>query len=80
METIISIAIDFLKKYKEATFDEIFIEIQKRLMPKWEKQLPNESAEQILVRKRGELYKLLTIDGSFTPLGDNLWSLRSDLL
>lgn len=80
METIISIAIEFLKKHREAAFNEIFLEIQKRLMPKWERQLPNESAEQILIRKRGELYKLLTIDGSFTPLGENIWTLRSDLV
>ncbi|WP_434337029.1 DNA-directed RNA polymerase subunit delta [Mesomycoplasma conjunctivae] len=82
MDTIISVAKEFLSNKSEATFEEIFKQVQIRLMSKWEKELKGKykNAEQILIYKRGELYKLLTIDGNFIPLGDNVWTLRSDLV
>ncbi|MHA0297690.1 DNA-directed RNA polymerase subunit delta [Mesomycoplasma ovipneumoniae] len=80
MKTIISIAINFLKNRESAHFSDIFLEVQVALMSKWENQLPNLSTDKILTLKRGELYKLLTIDGSFVALGNNYWSLRSDIL
>ncbi|AJR11897.1 Uncharacterised protein [Mesomycoplasma dispar] len=79
MKTIISIAVNFLKNREQAHFSDIFLEVQTSLMAKWENQLPNLSTEKILTLKRGELYKLLTIDGNFVALGDNNWALRSDL-
>ncbi|AAV27356.1 hypothetical protein mhp013 [Mesomycoplasma hyopneumoniae 232] len=79
VKTIISIAIDFLKNRESAHFSDIFLEVQTSLMSKWENQLPNLSTDKILTLKRGELYKLLSIDGNFVPLGDNYWTLRSDL-
>ncbi|MDW2918987.1 DNA-directed RNA polymerase subunit delta [Mesomycoplasma ovipneumoniae] len=80
MKTIISIAINFLKNRESAHFSDIFLEVQVTLMSKWENQLPNLSTDKILTLKRGELYKLLTIDGSFVALGNNYWALRSDIL
>ncbi|MDF9627798.1 DNA-directed RNA polymerase subunit delta [Mesomycoplasma ovipneumoniae] len=80
MKTIISIAINFLKNRESAHFSDIFLEVQVVLMSKWENQLPNLSTDKILTLKRGELYKLLTIDGSFVALGNNYWALRSDIL
>ncbi|MCP9306743.1 DNA-directed RNA polymerase subunit delta [Mesomycoplasma ovipneumoniae] len=80
MKTIISIAINFLKNRESAHFSDIFLEVQIALMSKWENQLPNLSTDKILTLKRGELYKLLTIDGSFVALGNNYWALRSDIL
>ncbi|WP_337904861.1 DNA-directed RNA polymerase subunit delta [Mesomycoplasma ovipneumoniae] len=80
MKTIISIAINFLKNRESAHFSDIFLEVQVALMSKWENQLPNLSTDKILTLKRGELYKLLTIDGSFVALGNNYWALRSDIL
>ncbi|WP_337896133.1 DNA-directed RNA polymerase subunit delta [Mesomycoplasma ovipneumoniae] len=80
MKTIISIAINFLKNRESAHFSDIFLEVQVALMSKWENQLPNLSTDKILTLKRGELYKLLTIEGSFVALGNNYWALRSDIL
>ncbi|MBG0730507.1 DNA-directed RNA polymerase subunit delta [Mycoplasma sp. 'Moose RK'] len=80
MKTIISIAVEFLKTRENAHFNDIFLEVQTQLMSKWETQLPKSSPEKILTLKRGELYKLLTIDGNFVALGDNTWALRSDLV
>ncbi|MCN0158059.1 DNA-directed RNA polymerase subunit delta [Mesomycoplasma ovipneumoniae] len=80
MKTIISIAINFLKNRESTHFSDIFLEVQVALMSKWENQLPNLSTDKILTLKRGELYKLLTIDGSFVALGNNYWALRSDIL
>ncbi|WP_069096539.1 DNA-directed RNA polymerase subunit delta [Mesomycoplasma ovipneumoniae] len=80
MKTIILIAINFLKNRESAHFSDIFLEVQIALMSKWENQLPNLSTDKILTLKRGELYKLLTIDGSFVALGNNYWALRSDIL
>ncbi|WP_215772399.1 DNA-directed RNA polymerase subunit delta [Mesomycoplasma hyorhinis] len=76
MKTLITAAIEALKLNSQLSFNDLFNSILKDFLPKWKEELPNLSFDEILIRKKGELYKLLTVDGNFTMVGDNVWKLR----
>ncbi|APJ38189.1 DNA-directed RNA polymerase subunit delta [Mycoplasmopsis pullorum] len=78
MKTMLDIAIDVVvngtqKSYK---FDTIFDEIERQLKDYWEENLVTEqqSYEKLRVKKIGELYRLLTVDGRFIRNNDETWS------
>lgn len=80
MKTLITSAIDALKRNSELSFDDLFNMILKDFLPKWKEELPNLTFEGILIRKKGELYKLLTVDGHFMMVGNNIWKLRHNFV
>lgn len=80
MKTLITAAIEALKLNSQLSFNDLFNSILKDFLPKWKEELPNLSFDEILIRKKGELYKLLTVDGNFTMAGDNVWKLRHNFV
>ncbi len=64
-------------KGRDFTFDEIFDNAKSILLVSWQNNNPqNLSNDQILEKKSGETYKLLTIDGGFVRHEDGTWSKR----
>ncbi|MBN3534928.1 DNA-directed RNA polymerase subunit delta [Mycoplasma procyoni] len=77
MKTMIQLAIDSLENGKQLQFEEIFDYVKANLYDKWISQYSNISEEEeyeMLTRKRGELYKLLTVDSHFRRLNDGSWT------
>ncbi|MGL5205394.1 MAG: DNA-directed RNA polymerase subunit delta [Metamycoplasmataceae bacterium] len=62
---------------KQFTFQEIFDKVESILSNEWNnnntRSLNKEELKEI---KMGEIYKLLTLDGSFVRHEDNTWSKR----
>ncbi|UWD34251.1 DNA-directed RNA polymerase subunit delta [Mesomycoplasma molare] len=79
MKTMIVLAKEILEKEREMEFEKIFSHIQEKLQEKWNVSLnANEenAIENLLVKKRGELYRLLTVDSNFKRLNDGRWTLK----
>lgn len=57
-------------------FKEIFKVLENEFRPSWELEASKKeiSYEDLLTKKRGEIYKLLTIHGDFVKLKDNKWT------
>ncbi|QJR43932.1 DNA-directed RNA polymerase subunit delta [Mycoplasma miroungirhinis] len=75
-ETMLTISIKaFLdNKKEELDFETIFQYVKKHFMEKW--TIENNdllSEDKLLEKKRGELYKLLTVDRQFNRLADGRW-------
>ena len=64
------------------TFDEIFSTVSKKLLNNWKLEAgENISENELLEKKRGEFYKLLTIDSRFFRNNDGTWTaIRPDTL
>ncbi|ASI53630.1 DNA-directed RNA polymerase subunit delta [Metamycoplasma hyosynoviae] len=78
--TMTEIAYQILLERKTLTFDELFNSVKNVLLETWNEELSaNYTIEQIIEKKRGELYKLLTIDSKFFRNNDETWtSIRPD--
>lgn len=78
MKTIVSVIIDFMKKTKrnDLTFDEIFNQVEKELSGEWAKDT-TQDFDDIILNKKGETYKLLTIDGDFVRNDDGTFKLKN---
>lgn len=79
MKTIISVIHEYmsisLKQKSSHTFDEIFEQVEKQLSQQWAKD-NSKDLDDIILNKKGETYKLLTIDGSFVRNDDGTFSLK----
>ena len=73
---ILEIVLKFLKEKKEASFEEIFSEIQLQLESKWKRNFEETmNMDKIIAKKKGELFGYLNTDGRFIMLSDKRWSL-----
>lgn len=81
MKSILSIIKDFMKKEGNVgvsfTFDQIFEQVEKALSPEWAKN-KNIDFDEMVLNKKGETYKLLTIDGSFIRNDDGSFYLKNN--
>ena len=77
MKTILSVIKEYMEKEKrdDFTFEEIFQQVEKNLSADWAKELSQDFDEVILIKK-GETYKLLTIDGDFVRNDDGTFKLK----
>lgn len=62
---------------KNFTFDEIFMQVEKALSSDWAKR-KDIDFDEMLLRKKGETYKLLTVDGSFVRNDDGTFRLKTN--
>lgn len=78
MKTILSVIKEFMSKSKNKsyTFDEIFEQVEKQLSAEWAKNT-SKDFDDIILNKKGETYKLLTIDGSFIRNEDGTFQLKN---
>lgn len=78
MKTILDIIKNYMNKSKrdDFTFDEIFEQVEKELSGEWAKSI-NKDFDDILIDKKGETYKLLTIDGGFVRNEDGTFKLKN---
>ncbi|QZE12532.1 DNA-directed RNA polymerase subunit delta [Mycoplasma sp. Ms02] len=80
MKTMLDIALSVV--CEDATlsfeFDQIFEVVENNLKEHWNNTLvsENQSYDDLRVKKMGELYRLLTVDGRFVRDKDGLWSAR----
>ncbi|MBU4691296.1 DNA-directed RNA polymerase subunit delta [Mycoplasma zalophi] len=75
-ETMLTVSIKAFSdnKKEELSFETIFQYVKNRFIEKW--TLENNgvlSEDKLLEKKRGELYKLLTVDKTFNRLADGNW-------
>ncbi|MGL4252100.1 MAG: DNA-directed RNA polymerase subunit delta [Metamycoplasmataceae bacterium] len=64
-------------KEKQFTFQEIFDNVESILSEEWNSNNTRSlSKDDLKEVKMGEIYKLLTLDGSFVRHEDNTWSKR----
>ena len=77
MKTILSVIKEFMNKSKrdDYTFDEIFEQVEKQLSIEWAKD-NSQDFDEIIINKKGETYKLLTIDGDFIRNEDGTFKLK----
>ncbi|MBN4089289.1 hypothetical protein OF364_01420 [Mycoplasma enhydrae] len=74
-KTLLNIAEDILRGRKSIEFNALFDEIKEILFERWRNETdPNVNDEQLLLKKRGELYRLLTVDGKFFHNADGTWT------
>lgn len=62
-------------KDSDFTFEQLFEQVEKELSPEWAKNNTIDF-DEIVNNKRGETYKLLTVDGSFIRNDDGTFKLR----
>ncbi|AWX69293.1 DNA-directed RNA polymerase subunit delta [[Mycoplasma] anseris] len=79
--TMADVAESILNSHGKADFAKLFDETAKILFSKWRKEtIESISDEKMLEIKRGELYKLLTIDGRFFRNENGTWTtIRPDI-
>lgn len=81
MRTILSVIKDFMKSDKnigdDLTFDQIFEQVEKALSSEWAKH-KDLDFDEIVNKKKGETYKLLTVDGSFIRNDDGTFKLKDN--
>lgn len=74
-KTLLDVAEEILQKKQNLDFYTLFNSIQQVLFERWRNENDESvSDEQILLRKRGELYHLLTVDGRFFHNIDGTWT------
>ncbi|EFF41624.1 DNA-directed RNA polymerase subunit delta [Mycoplasmopsis alligatoris] len=80
MKTMIDLAIEVVSSDKDRwfTFEEIFEHVENNLRESWTNNFVNEKNdyEQIKTKKLGELYRFLTVTGSFSRNSDGLWKIN----
>jgi fructose-bisphosphate aldolase class II len=74
-KTILDISYSELKEKNFLTFDQLWEIVDKELSASWIEVFPNLDEKNIKKKKKGELYKLLCIDGRFIKNKEDQWSL-----
>lgn len=77
-KSMLEVAEVFLRTNKETTFNQLWLEISKQLKAHWKTEDKSISVPELEFKKRGELYKLLTLDGKFLRLRNSKWVLVED--
>ncbi|TPE58046.1 hypothetical protein FJO69_00345 [[Mycoplasma] falconis] len=73
--TLVDEAKNVLNGIESMSFAVLFNKISSKLFDRWREETPQEvSDEKLLEQKRGELYRLLTIDGAFFHNEDGTWT------
>ncbi|ENY53968.1 DNA-directed RNA polymerase subunit delta [Metamycoplasma alkalescens] len=76
-KTLLDVVEEILDGKDNMEFAKLFDMTQKILFPRWRNETdPNISDDAILLRKRGELYRLLTVDGRFFHNIDGTWTTK----
>ena len=75
MKLMLTVAFEFLDNKEQATFKQIFDEVKKELKTHWKKSFPTLTADQIDVKKKGELFTYLSTDGRFVMTDNTHWGL-----
>ncbi|MGX9358550.1 hypothetical protein ACWXVL_02110 [Mycoplasma sp. 128] len=81
-ETMLSTALEAFKTMNKEnlTFEQIYQYVREKFIQFWIEQFSqndnNFSEDEIDELKRGQLYKLLTIDGKFFRLADGRWTIN----
>ncbi|AIU33820.1 DNA-directed RNA polymerase subunit delta [Metamycoplasma hominis] len=71
----VDIAKEILDRHDALDFETLFNYVKDELLERWKEELTSSiSDEELLIKKRGELYKLLTIDGRFFKKVNGLWT------
>ncbi|MGZ9428444.1 3'-5' exonuclease [Mycoplasma sp. 1012] len=80
MDTMISLSVEVLSTKSYMQFEDIFTFVKNKLQKKWfEKgEFTHEEKELVLQKKRGELYRLLTVTSDFERLNDGTWKLKGN--
>lgn len=80
-KTMKEIVYDFIKNNGEVEFNKIWDEVESNQKEEWiQKYKPFEkSYDKIKEIKVGELYSLLTLEGTFTKKDEKIWVLTEDL-
>lgn len=81
MKSILSVIKKFMLEDKNQgesfSFDTLFEQVEKALSPEWAKR-NDIDFDEIILKKKGETYKLLTIDGSFIRNDDGSFKLKEN--
>lgn len=77
MKTILSVIKNYMEKTNrdDLTFEEIFEQVEKELSAEWAKNTSFDF-DDIIINKKGETYKLLTVDGNFIRNEDGTFKLK----
>ncbi|TPR54658.1 DNA-directed RNA polymerase subunit delta [Metamycoplasma neophronis] len=74
-KTLVDVAKEVLENHTKLDFKSLFEGVEAELFPRWRAETsPEISDEKLLENKRGELYRLLTIDGRFFHNEDGTWT------
>ncbi|QJG66245.1 hypothetical protein HGG64_00755 [Mycoplasma phocoeninasale] len=74
-KTLVDIAKETLGNSEGMEFRDIFEGVRERIFDRWRSETPQEiSDEKMLEAKRGELFRLLTVDGRFFHNEDGTWT------
>ncbi|MGX9358884.1 DNA-directed RNA polymerase subunit delta [Mycoplasma sp. 2575] len=74
-KTLLDITEEILNEKQNLDFYNLFNSIQKILLKRWRSEsIDTSTDEEILLKKRGELYRLLTVDGRFFHNADGTWT------
>lgn len=80
MKTILSVIKEYMQLDKnrgdDFSFEQIFEQVEKALSSEWAKQ-KDLDFDEIVNKKKGETYKLLTVDGSFIRNDDGTFRLKN---
>ena len=77
-KSMLEVAEEYLRLNKETTFNQLWNEISKELKSLWKTQNKVLSVPELEYIKKGEFYKLLTLDGKFLRLRNGKWVLIED--
>ncbi|UUD35058.1 hypothetical protein NPA07_04605 [Mycoplasmopsis caviae] len=83
MKTMLSIVLEYTSEKcqggKFVKFNDIFKEVRTSLSEKWSVEAATKEIDfkDLEVEKKGELYRLLTVDSRFVHKGNNEWTTRS---
>ncbi|PZV99857.1 DNA-directed RNA polymerase subunit delta [Metamycoplasma auris] len=76
-KTLLDVAQEVLDKRLKMDFSKLFDQVKKILFDRWREEIdPSVDDETILLKKRGELYRLLTVDGRFFHNSDGTWTTK----
>ena len=80
MKTILSVIKEYMQLDKnrgdDFSFEQIFEQVEKALSSEWAKH-KDLDFDEIVNKKKGETYKLLTVDGSFIRNDDGTFRLKN---
>lgn len=76
MQTMVEVAFEYLKARNVEKFETVFEVVEQAFHQSWEQEAGNKNVEYstVVERKRGQLYKLFTVDARFKYERDNCWS------
>ncbi|ENY69118.1 Hypothetical protein MAU_1570 [Metamycoplasma auris 15026] len=76
-KTLLDVAQEILDKRLKMDFTKLFDQVKKVLFDRWREEIDaSVDDETILLKKRGELYRLLTVDGRFFHNADGTWTTK----